>query len=58
MTGIICREVFCRYRLERASSTRLKVAVCACFPPKVHDGTQTLRCRICSMAYRNNKLRG
>jgi len=21
----------------------LKVAVCACFPPKVHDGTQTLR---------------
>jgi hypothetical protein len=26
-------------------------------PPKVHDGTRTLRCRICSVTYRNNKLR-
>ena len=30
----------------------------ACYPPKVHDGTQTLRCLICSMSHRNNKLRG
>ena len=27
-------------------------------PPKVHDGTRTMQCRICSVTYRNNKLRG
>jgi len=25
--------------------------------PKVHDGARTLRCRICSVTYRNNKVR-
>ena len=34
----------------------LKVAVCACFSPKVHDGTPTLGCRICFLTCRYNKL--
>jgi hypothetical protein len=36
----------------------LNFAVLACFPPKVHYGTQTLRCLICDVSYRSNKLRG
>src|ERR1700676_2042972 len=28
---------------------RACLRVCACFPPKVHDGTLTLGCRICSV---------
>jgi hypothetical protein len=35
-------------RVAMAATGVVQVAVCACFPPKVHDGTQTLRCRICS----------
>jgi len=45
-------------RVAMAATGVVQVAVCACFPPKVRDGTQTLWCRICSVTYRNNKLRG
>jgi hypothetical protein len=57
-----CRIV-CEERTEaarkrfRCQSEWLEVAVCACFAPKVHDGTGTLRCPICSVTYGNNNLR-
>ena len=39
------------------SGCRGRVPVCAHYPPKVRDGTGTLRCRIFSVTYRNNNLR-
>jgi hypothetical protein len=27
---------------------KARVAVCACLPPKVHDGIEALKCLICS----------
>ena len=44
--------------LKYAVQIGLKVAVLACFPPKVPHGTQALRCVFCYVTYRNNKLRG
>jgi hypothetical protein len=57
---IRCFIFSCSRLFERVSLTLpwLMVALCACFPPKVHDGTRTLRCQICPVTYRNNKLRG
>jgi hypothetical protein len=45
-------------RVSMAAAGSVNVAVCACFPPKVHDETQTLRRLIGDVMYRNNKLRG
>jgi hypothetical protein len=39
-------------RLEADKGCRL-----SCYPPKVHDDAQVLRCLIGDVTYRNNKLR-
>jgi len=51
--GYRCLAASNRYRWRGG-----QIALCARFPPKMHGGSGTLRCWICSVTYRNNKLRG
>jgi hypothetical protein len=40
----------------RNQCRKWEVTWSACLPPKVHDGVPTLRCGICFLSYRFNKL--
>jgi hypothetical protein len=37
-------------------SSQFRMAICACFPPKVHDGTPAPWCRTCFRTLRYNEL--